>query len=286
VRELFLLAWPAGHSISPGMQNAALQATGFPARYSAWEVAPAGLPAAITRLRDASVLGANVTIPHKQAVIPLLDELTPAAAAIGAVNTISNSAGRLTGHNTDGSGFLAALAEADFMPQGKRVVMLGAGGAARAVLHALLGSGVERVLLSNRTQATAERLASDFAALGQVAVLGGAELPQAVVACDLLINTTSVGMAAGGEASPQVSPLPAALLPASGLVVDLIYRPPVTLLLQRARAAGLRVQNGLPMLVWQGAQAFTIWTGQAAPTLVMRRAAESLLAGDAFEQLQ
>jgi shikimate dehydrogenase len=203
------------------------------------------------------------------------------------VNTISNNAGRLAGDNTDASGFLAALAEAGFVPQNKRVVVLGAGGAARAVLYALLGQGTASVQIMNRTAATAGQLAADFAHLGAVSVLDAATLPAAVTACDLLVNTTSVGMAEAGNPAPQVSPLPAGLLPAGGLVVDLIYRPALTLLLARAQAAGLQVQNGLPMLVQQGAKAFSIWTGQQAPVQVMLDAAASVLAaGDALEQLQ
>lgn len=287
MRELFLLAWPAGHSLSPVMHNAALQQLGITARYSAWAVPPAELPTAVARLREADVLGANVTIPHKQAVLELVDTLTPAASAIGAVNTISNNAGHLTGDNTDGSGFLAALAETGFTVQGKRAVMLGAGGAARAVLHALLDQGAESVQIMNRTAVTAGKLAADFAQLGPVSVLDAATLPAAVRACDLLVNTTSVGMAVSGDAAPQVSPLPDGLLPGSGLVVDLIYRPAATLLLRQASATGLQVQNGLPMLVHQGAHAFSIWTGQQAPVQVMHDAAMSVLAaGDDLEQLQ
>lgn len=277
-RELFLLAWPAGHSVSPIMQNAACAASGFPARYSAWEVAPAELGAAVRRLRDPDVLGANVTIPHKQAVLPLLDELTPAAHAIGAVNTISNRSGRLQGDNTDAGGFLAALAETGFSPPGAQVVLLGAGGAARAVLHALLGSGAI-VRVANRTAGKAVQLAEEFSSAGPVSSVGSEELPVAVAACDLLINSTSVGMTvADAEDAELRSPLPVGVMPRQGLVVDLIYRPPLTLLLERAKAAGLPVQNGLPMLIHQGAQAFTIWTGRPAPVAVMRAAVESVFA--------
>ncbi len=277
MKRVFLLAHPAGHSVSPAMHNAAFAALGIEARYEARDVAPADLSEVVAFLRTPDVLGANITIPHKLAVLPLLDTLTDAAVAVGAVNTVVDR-GRLLGHNTDASGFLRALREdAGFELAGATAVVLGAGGAARAAVYALLRAGVARLHIYNRTSDKARALATDFGTLGEVGVLGEETLPEAVRRADLLVNTTSVGMERGGV-DPDASPLPAGVLPETGLVCDLVYRPERTRLLRDAHAAGLQTQNGLPMLVYQGAEAFRCWTGRNAPTGVMFGAARSALA--------
>ncbi len=277
MKRAFLLAHPAGHSLSPVMHNAAFKELGLEARYEALDVLPEALALVMVMLRGREVYGANVTIPHKRAVIPYLDEVDDAARRIGAVNTIVNRGGKLTGHNTDAAGFLRALREdGGFEPEGKKVVMLGAGGSARAVAYALLAAKVASLGVFNRTLERAERLASDFETLGPLAVLTGAELEPAVTSADLLVNTTSVGMAHDGR-DPDVSPLPSGLLPRRGMVCDLIYRPARTRLLREAQAAGLKVQDGLPMLVYQGALAFSLWTGQEAPVEGMAGAAAAAL---------
>jgi len=269
-----LFAHPAGHSVSPPMQRAAFAATGIDGRYDAVDVAPGDLAGAVAALRAAPWWGANVTVPHKTAVVPLLDELAPAARRLGAVNTIVRQGDRLLGDNTDLPGFARALAEA--WPggwDGAHALVLGAGGAARAVVAALLDAGA-RVALHNRSRGRAEDL---LLALGasDVALVDDAGLPEAVRRCALLVQTTTVGMSGG----PAGSPLPEGLLPERGAVVDLIYRPARTPLLRAAQSAGLAVQNGLPMLVHQGALAFEAWTGRAAPVAVMGRAAEVALGG-------
>lgn len=277
MKRAFLLAHPAGHSLSPVMHNAAFKELGLEARYEALDVLPEALALVMVMLRGREVYGANVTIPHKRAVIPYLDEVDDAARRIGAVNTIVNRGGKLTGHNTDAAGFLRALREdGGFEPEGKKVVMLGAGGSARAVAYALLAAKVASLGVFNRTLERAERLASDFETLGPLAVLTGAELEPAVTSADLLVNTTSVGMAHDGR-DPDVSPLPSGLLPRRGMVCDLIYRPARTRLLREAQAAGLKVQDGLPMLVYQGALAFSLWTGHEAPVEGMAGAAAAAL---------
>jgi shikimate dehydrogenase len=259
------------------MHNAAFKELGLEARYEALDVLPEALALVMVMLRGREVYGANVTIPHKRAVIPYLDEVDAAARRIGAVNTIVNRGGKLTGHNTDAAGFLRALREdGGFEPEGKKVVMLGAGGSARAVAYALLAAKVASLGVFNRTLERAERLASDFETLGPLAVLTGAELEPAVTSADLLVNTTSVGMAHDGR-DPDVSPLPSGLLPRRGMVCDLIYRPARTRLLREAQAAGLKVQDGLPMLVYQGALAFSLWTGQEVPVEGMAGAAAAAL---------
>lgn len=256
------------------MHNAAFAALGIEARYEALDVPSAALPDALARLAEPDCYGANVTVPHKVAVMALLEVLTPEAQAVGAVNTLIQHQGRLVGHNTDASGFLRALREdAGFEPAGALACVLGAGGAARAVVYALLGAGA-RVALHNRTEAKAAALAREFAPLGPLELLSAAELERRLSSCDLLVNATSVGM---GERDPDVSPLPPGALPARGLVCDIVYRPARTRLLREAEAAGLATQNGLPMLVYQGAEAFARWTGAAAPVPVMMAAARRAL---------
>lgn len=257
------------------MHNAAFEAVGVNAHYEARDVAPENLAEVVASLRDPAVLGANVTIPYKLEVLPLMDSLTNSAEAIGAVNTIVNRQGRLLGHNTDASGFLRALQEdAKLSLSGATVVMFGAGGAARAVAYALLGAGIARLQVYNRTAERAEGFAADF---GTLEVLAEADLAEAVHQADLLVNTTSAGMERNGL-DPDVSPLPAGVLPRDGFVCDLVYRPERTRLLKDAEASGLRTQNGLSMLVYQGAEAFHCWTGRTAPVEVMLAAARAALA--------
>lgn len=278
MKRAYLLAHPAGHSLSPVMHNAAFRHLSIAGHYEAMDVPPGQLPEVVAQLRADEVLGANVTIPHKRAVMPFMDDLSPAARAVGAVNTIVNDGGKLTGHNTDARGFLRALIEdADFNPRDKRTVVLGAGGAARAVVYALLTAGVTGLELYNRTPEKAQALAMAFASLGPVRVLAEERLAERVHGADLLVNTTSVGMEHGGH-DPDVSPLPTGLLPYRGLVCDIVYRPARTRLLKDAAVAGLATQNGLPMLVYQGAEAFRMWTGRDAPVEVMFGAAEEVLA--------
>jgi shikimate dehydrogenase len=271
--RLALLAHPAGHSVSPAMQQAALDALGLDARYEALDVAPDALAAAVAQLRSAPWRGANVSVPHKEAVLPLLDELRPTARRLGAVNTIVRDGDRLVGDNTDLAGFDRALDAVGAFAAGTTAVVLGAGGAARAVVAALRDRGAT-VLVANRSVARAEALVAELGAGGASVVASGA-LAAAVRSADLLVQTTTVGMAGG----PSGSPLPDGVLPEAGAVVDLVYRPARTPLLRAAAAAGLVVQNGLPMLVWQGAAAFEAWTGRSAPAEVMGRAAEAALGG-------
>lgn len=290
--RVVLLAHPAGHSLSPHMHGAAFAATGIAGSYTAEDVPPAALAAAVGRLRAEPFLGANVTVPHKEAVVPLLDELTPAARAVGAVNTIVRSGARLVGHNTDGAGFLLGLEE--LAPPGEgyatsgswladaHCLVLGAGGAARAVAHALATAGAA-VHVLNRDPARAERLVADLGPAvtgGTLATVEPAAVDRLLSRAALLVNTTSVGMQGGPD--PHGLPLLGAaqlrLLPATARVVDLVYRPAVTPLLAAAAELGLAQQNGLAMLVWQGALAFQAWTQVQAPVAAMRAAAERGLA--------
>jgi shikimate dehydrogenase len=276
-QRLGVVGHPIAHSISPPIHQAALDALGIDARYERWDVAPPDLPAWVASLRAPDLLGANVTVPHKEAVLSLLDELTPDARAIGAVNTIVHRHGRLLGANTDVEGFARSLAEAGCDPTGCAAVVLGAGGAARAVGVALLQAGVRRLTIANRTADRAARVVAMLASRGHGAAsleslaLDAPALEQRVAECELLVNTTSVGLHDGA------APLPPARVPATAWVVDIIYNPPETALLAAARARGARTLNGLPMLVHQAALAFQLWTGREAPLPVMFAAARAAL---------
>lgn len=273
VGRAYVLSDQVGHSLSPVMHNAAFRELGLNACYEALGVREAELPEVVAGLREAGVYGANVTIPFKLAVIPLLDELTLEAQRVGAVNTILNRGGRLLGHNTDGSGFVRALTEdAGYDPEGRDVVMLGAGGSARAVGLALLRAGAT-LGIANRTHAKAEALARDLEHYGDVAAIKPSDVGRAVQRASLLVNTTSVGHETHSSGG---SPLPHGFLPRE-MVVDIIYRPARTPLLQAAQAAGLSTQNGLPMLVYQGAEAFELWVGKPAPVAAMFAALKGVL---------
>jgi shikimate dehydrogenase len=300
--RLGVVGHPIEHSISPAIHQAALDALGIAARYERWSVAPADLPAWAASLRAPDVLGANVTIPHKETLIPLLDDLDPSARAIGAVNTVLKRGGKLIGANTDAEGFGRALLDARYTARTGEAVMLGAGGAARAVGHALLAVGVRRLAIFNRDAARAAALASalaDSVSSGDqqsaatpppptptlsarplahdprpiiaAFALDAPELDARLATCDLLVNTTSVGMQPGDRLLRPVQ------VPARALVVDVIYRPAETALLADAAARGARTQNGLPMLVYQAAAAFERWLGQPPPLDVMFAAARRAL---------
>jgi shikimate dehydrogenase len=268
-----LIGWPVEHSVSPAMHNAAFGALDLPWRYTLLPAPPGEVRAALARLKAQGYRGANVTVPHKQAVMPHLDEIAGAARAVGAVNTIVARRGRLVGHNTDAGGFLAALREGGFEPAGKHALVLGAGGAARAVIYALTQTGCA-VAVHNRT---ARRAAELIRTLDVPARLVDDLAEIESEAFDLLVNATSVGMAPHVDASPWPAALP---LPARWTVYDLVYNPAETRLLARARAAGATAIGGLGMLVHQGALAFELWTGHPPPVEVMRAAAQNALRGE------
>jgi shikimate dehydrogenase len=277
---LGIIGYPIGHSISPAFQQAALDACGIDGTFYAWEVHPDQIPQFIAGLRRPEVLGINVTVPHKEAVVPHLDQVDEWAAEAGAVNTIVHRDGRLSGHNTDGYGFLRALREArGFSPRGRRALVLGAGGSARAVVLALARDGVARLTVANRTLERARALAELAARRGiSSAAIGlpGPELTGAAAQADLIVNCTSMGMYHGPAEGE--SPLCREQIPAGCLVYDLVYNPPETPLLKEAALAGAQTLNGLYMLVYQGAAAFEMWTGRQAPVAVMLEAAEKALA--------
>jgi shikimate dehydrogenase len=277
-----IIGYPLGHSFSPIFQQAAIDYCGLDAVYEAWATPLEGLDRLLAWLRETpDIWGANVTVPHKEAVAERVDELDAAAEPIGAVNTIVVRDGRLIGHNTDLTGFLRALRQyAGFDPKGKRVLVLGAGGASRAVVAALVQSKAAQVTIANRTLSRALALAGLAAAGGIVAKAVGLDdaslfSERAKGDWDLIVNTTSMGMRHG--AAETYSPMPAALIPAGALVYDLVYNPSITPLLEAAQAAGAIPLSGLSMLVYQGAGAFSLWTGIEAPVETMMAAARQAL---------
>lgn len=263
-----VLGWPIDHSRSPQMLNAAYAELGVDAVMIAMAVRPEDLAAAIAGLRAGHCLGASVTIPHKIAAAALCDELTPAAKAIGAVNCLvfgdETDPERLVGHNTDEGGYLDGLVAAGYEPKGKRAVILGAGGAARAVAYALRGGRAievvarrpEKVSWARAWPWTAEQLRDCFSR------------------ADLVVDCTSISL--GADEAAQVATIPLDALPAGAWVSTLIYHRP-SLLLERATAAGYSTLDGRAMLVHQGARAFTSWMKMPAPVDAMRRALDSSL---------
>lgn len=266
------IGWPIAHSLSPAMHNAAFQALGLNWCYVPLPVRPGQVEAALRGLVALGFRGANVTVPHKQAVIPYLDAVSDDARAIGAVNTLVVKDGRLLGDNTDATGFLVDLRRAGFEPVGRRALVLGAGGGARAVAYALAMAGTDVVVL-NRTPSRAETLVRDLAAWVPPVSLRSVPLSRQALSrlaptADLIVNATSVGMWPDVDTSPWPDDLP---IPPGCTVYDLVYRPARTRLLRQAEACGAQGIGGLGMLVHQGALAFEMWTGQDAPVGVMRQ---------------
>jgi len=275
-----VIGWPIAHSVSPAMHNAALAHLGLDWRYVAFPVAPESLPAAISGLAALGIRGINVAVPHKQAILVLMDVLTSAAQAIGAVNTVRVREGKLLGHNTDAAGFLRALTETGFDPQGCRALVLGAGGAARSVVYALATQGASISIL-NRTADRAHRLANDMAGVSAEARIEAGSLHTLAMRIkpvpDLIVNTTSLGMWPDVDSCAWPSLLG---VPKGKLVFDLVYNPRATQLVRRAREAGAVAIDGLRMLVHQGAEALELWTGEPAPTEVMYNACTRILGGE------
>lgn len=271
-----IIGRPVAHSLSPAFQSAAFDHCGLHTSYELWDTTAEGLEARVASLRAPDVLGANVTIPHKEAVFPLLDELGGQSARVGAVNTIVNREGRLFGFNTDGPGFVAALRnEARFDPAGASILLLGAGGAARGIAFALAEARAGRIDIANRDGARARRLAGEVqaAAVGEVRA---ASPGVALAGYDAIVNCTSVGM--HGGPNPAGMPADPASAKSRALVVDIVYAPEETPLLRAAKARGLATLGGLPMLIYQGALAFELWTGLRVPVEVMFEAARKALA--------
>lgn len=275
-RRVALIGRPLRRRHSQVMHDAAFTASGIDAHFELHEIDEGDVPAFVEQVRSPQWLGFGVTAPYKQLIMPLLDEVEPTARAIGAVNNVvRESDGRLVGFNTDGVGFASSVADdLGVRLEGARVAVVGAGGAAHAVVHACLAAGVQRLAVGNRTLATAEALVARFAGNDSTATaheLGGPDFTAVLAEVDLLVNATTVGMVDEGAV---VDP---AALPSTAAVFDLVYVPPETELLARSRELGLRACNGAGMLVAQGAAAFERWTGVSGTVEVMRRAIAPLL---------
>jgi shikimate dehydrogenase len=304
-----IIGYPAGHSISPQMQQAALDHYKLDIKYELWETAPDKLASFIEQLRQPQYLGANITVPHKGAMLQLVDELEALASAVGAVNTIVNRDGRLYGFNTDTVGFLKALnKDGGFDPAEKRAVILGAGGVARAATFALSKAGIKSLTITDidldraqklkidlerslaRTQGKPPRSCYDAKDITwidsltyklwpipdiNVFSMDDPQFKLELSACQLIVNCTPMGMKR--SATENESPLDASFIPDKALVYDVVYNPLETKFLSEAKKAGASTLNGLPMLVYQGAIAFELWTGREAPVNIMFKAAEKAL---------
>ena len=269
-KRIVLIGHPVAHSLSGAMQQAAFDQLGIDARYELWDRAPVELAAAIAELRTDEFLGANVTIPHKERVVAMVDRLTEEAHVTGAANTITKEGKKLVGHNTDVTGFkmgLDKLVGRQKMP--RLAVVLGAGGGARAVVYGLIREGFQRIVVFNRHLHRAEGMVKHFGRSAAHMELRAMPWHESIIEAELaktkvLVNATSVGLIA------EETPVPAEILPSELLVLDLIYAR--TRLLRDAEAAGCTVSDGQHMLLHQGAAAFTLWTGQPAPVELMGEA--------------
>jgi shikimate dehydrogenase len=276
-RRVVLIGHPVAHSLSGAMQQAAFDDQGIDAAYELWDRAPIALADAIAEIRGDDFLGANVTIPHKERVVPLVDRLTEEAQATGAVNTITREGKRLVGHNTDVPGFKVALDKLvgrQKMP--RNAIVLGAGGGSRAVVYGLIREGFQRIVVFNRHLHRGEALVKHFGRSAAHMELRAMPWHESIIESELakskiLVNATSIGL------TSDASPIAAEILPPDLLVLDLIYAR--TRLLRDAEAAGCTVSDGEQMLLHQGAAAFTLWTGIAAPVELMQRALSAARAG-------
>ncbi|HQD40523.1 MAG TPA: shikimate dehydrogenase [Bacillota bacterium] len=268
---------PVEHSISPQIQNQAFKTLQLPLVYLAFRVSKEELPQAVAGAWAMGFMGFNVTIPHKQAMLSLVDELAPSARILGAVNTVRREGKKLIGYNTDGEGFTRAMQEElGITPEGKRFLLLGAGGAARAVALTLAQQGAERIIVANRTVERAQSLAQDIAAIGgDVTAISLEGLPRWTETAQVIINTSPMGMYPNVDQEPL---LPEELIHQDHVVCDLIYNPRSTRLLVQAAKKGARTMDGLGMLLWQGALACEIWTGKLPPIAPLEAAASRALA--------
>jgi shikimate dehydrogenase len=291
-RYIGLIGYPLKHSISPYFQQAALDYYRLDIRYETWETGPAQLQDIVNNLRKPHNVGANVTVPYKEAILPLLDEVDDLASSIGAVNTIVKKDDKLVGFNTDAYGFIEALTkEGHIDPEGKKVVMLGAGGVGRAVGFILVQRKVASLAITDgifeRASALAENLVKPIKETSQsskdvkprVTAFQWQNLSSAKTLdnCDLIVHCTTIGMKHSSQEGQ--SPLGLEVIPKDVLVYDLVYNPWPTPLLRLAQKAGANILGGLPMLVYQGAASFKLWTGRKAPVDIMFNKAKEILAG-------
>jgi len=273
-----LFGYPVEHSFSPAMHNSAFKEVNLNYLYLPFAIKPENVEEAVKGIKAFNLRGVNVTIPHKQAVIPYLDELSEEAELIGAVNTIENKDGKLIGYNTDGRGFIRSLKEeGDFEAKGKKALIIGAGGASRAVAFQLALEGIDKIYISDLSQGLAKVLADDVNSKvdkAKAIVVDSKETDEIVAKVDLLVDATPVGMYPKVDVKPVVS---TEVLHKDLVVYDLVYNPLETVLLKAAKEAGAKAVSGLGMLLYQGAIAFEIWTDVDAPIKIMRNALEEML---------
>ncbi|MDO4288509.1 MAG: shikimate dehydrogenase [Eubacterium sp.] len=267
-----LLGSPVAHSISPAMHNEAFGLLGLDYAYLAFDVDEAALPEAVAGLKAMGARGWNLTMPDKTAMMDLLDEVSPAAKIVGAVNTVVNEGGRLVGYTTDGSGYMAMLAEAGIDVIGKKLVMAGAGGAARAIAAQAALDGVAELVIFNRSEDKARKIADDINAstacqARAYALADTNQLKGEMAEAALFVNATKIGMAPDTGASVIADD---AVFESRPVVSDIIYEPRKTALLKRAEACGCQTINGMGMLLWQGVHAFKLWTGREMPVAAIQ----------------
>lgn len=268
-----LLGYPIKHSKSPQIHNTAFEALNLDHVYLAFEVEEGHLEEALGAMKALDAIGFNVTMPHKNKVVELLDEVSEEVKIIGSVNTVKNEKGRLIGYNTDGKGFIKALQEAGADIRNQKIVIAGAGGAARAIAIQLAFDGAGEIVMFNRTLSTAEKIVNSInsniaSCRARAFQMDEAGMKEELKEAALLINCTSLGMK---NAIDQSIVTDTETLHRGLFVSDIIYDPPRTKLLSIAEEAGCRTMNGLGMLIWQGAIAFKIWTGQEMPVDLIKK---------------
>ena len=271
-RVLGIIGYPLTYTLSPNMHNAALKEVALDYRYLPFVVAPEHLASAIAGIRALGIAGVNVTMPHKETVIEFLDEISPEARMIGAVNTIHNVDGHLKGYNTDATGFIRSLREELVDPEGRHAIILGVGGAARAVAVALINEGVASITLLGRTVEKVEafkvHLLGSFGQFSIKTLSFDDDLADIFEVGDLVVNATPIGM----KDSTDLLPVPLEHIDSRHFIYDLIYTPSETTLITAAKDKGAKAVNGLGMLLYQAATAFELWTGTPAPIAIMRDA--------------
>lgn len=269
-----LFGHPVRHSLSPDMHNSAFEALGLDCVYVAFDIDPENIGDAVHAIKVMGLKGINITIPHKQTIIPFLDEVSPDAMLTGAVNTVKNEGGKLSGFNTDVGGFLRAVREdLDFDPEGGTLFLTGAGGAARAVMSAFCMNGGSRVFITDIVSEKANAMRDEFGKNFEAMTIEALEfedknsLGKQLGNSDILVNASPAGMDGVGKLD-----IPLDMLNDSAVVYDLVYKPVETTLLKTVTSMGFRASGGLSMLLYQGAESFEIWTGMEAPVDVMRKA--------------
>lgn len=266
-----IIGYPIGHTLSPLMHNKAFSLLGLDYLYVVFPVTPNDLAQAVLALPALKIRGINVTIPYKQDVLAYLDHITPKAKRIGAVNTILVENGKMIGYNTDGEGFIKSLTEAAFNPIDKKILLLGSGGACRAVALSLAWSGVNKISVAARNVFKGEEMLKDAKLDREVETqcFSILDIPSKTLEeADLIVNTTPLGMVPYEDQMPNIS---LEVLHSDQYICDLIYNPLETIFLKQAKLRGCKTLNGVGMLVHQGAEAFTIWTSKAAPIEEMRQ---------------